>query len=153
MFSRIEEALNPYLTIGESLRRPLMRLRSLSRQEADAEVARLLESVRLSADYATRYPRQLSGGEAARCHRRAFATNPALLIGDEAVSALDVGAGIDIEPPQWVAGGTRQRDFVYLARFRCRQLPGRRHCRHVFGACRRVQFGRNVAPTAAPPVH
>ena len=86
-----EEALNPYLTIGESLRRPLMRLAGMSRKEADAAVIGLLEMVRLEADYAYRLPGQLSGGQKQRVAiARAFATGPGLLICDEPTSALDV---------------------------------------------------------------
>jgi peptide/nickel transport system ATP-binding protein len=91
VFQNPEEALNPYLQIGESLRRPLINLLSLSQSEADVQVVRLLEQVRLPAAYAQRLPAQLSGGEKQRVAiARAFAASPALVVYDEAVSALDV---------------------------------------------------------------
>jgi peptide/nickel transport system ATP-binding protein len=91
VFQNPEEALNPYLTIGEALRRPLLRLASLSRTQAEHRVKRLLELVKLPADYAQRLPGQLSGGEKQRVAiARAFAAEPDLVLLDEAVSALDV---------------------------------------------------------------
>lgn len=86
-----QEAFNPYHTVGESLRRPLMALLGLSRAEASREAARLLEAVGLPPDFAARLPGQLSGGELQRVAiARAFACRPDLLVCDEATSALDV---------------------------------------------------------------
>ncbi len=91
VFQNPDEALNPYLTIGEALRRPLMRLAGQDRAQADRRVGHLLELVTLPADYATRLPGQLSGGEKQRVAiARAFAAEPDLVLLDEAVSALDV---------------------------------------------------------------
>ncbi|MCA9960007.1 MAG: ABC transporter ATP-binding protein, partial [Anaerolineales bacterium] len=97
VFQNPEEALNPYLTVGETLRRPFITLAQHTRAEADTAVQQLLTAVRLPTTYAQRLPSQLSGGEKQRVAiARAFATHPDLLIADEAVSALDVSVQASI---------------------------------------------------------
>jgi peptide/nickel transport system ATP-binding protein len=97
VFQNPEEALNPYMTVGETLRRPFITLLGHSRETADEEVVKLLDMVRLPADYVNRLPGQLSGGEKQRVAiARAFATAPDLLIADEPVSALDVSVQASI---------------------------------------------------------
>jgi len=97
VFQNPEDALNPYMRIGESLERPLISLLKKSRSEARADVVQLLEAVRLPASYIDRLPAQLSGGEKQRVAiARAFASEPDLLICDEPVSSLDVSVQASI---------------------------------------------------------
>jgi peptide/nickel transport system ATP-binding protein len=91
VFQHPEESLNPYHTVGTTLRRPLMTLAGLDKRAADARVADLLKAVNLPADYASRFPNELSGGEKQRVAiARAFAAQPDLIVCDEPVSSLDV---------------------------------------------------------------
>ena len=91
VFQNPQNSLNPYRSVRQALSRPLVKLRGLSAQAADAGAMQLLEAVNLRADYADRYPDELSGGEKQRVAiARAFASQPSLVICDEPVSALDV---------------------------------------------------------------
>ncbi len=97
VFQNPDEALNPNMSVGESLTRPLIRLRRLSPSEAWDQVPALLSAVHLPEEYARRFPGQLSGGEKQRVAiARAFASQPELLLADEPVSALDVSVQANI---------------------------------------------------------
>jgi peptide/nickel transport system ATP-binding protein len=92
VFQNSDTALNPRQTVGTILGRAIRWFGTVQGERAvAAEAARLLELVRLPANYATRYPHQLSGGERQRVGiARALASRPDFLVCDEAVSALDV---------------------------------------------------------------
>lgn len=91
IFQDPDEALNPSMTVGEVVSRPLVTLLGMPPRQARRQIPRLLEAVRLPAGYASRLAEELSGGERQRVAiARAFAANPDVLICDEPVSALDV---------------------------------------------------------------
>ncbi len=91
-------SLNPRLSIGATLREPLL-VHGLVKDEAAAaaRVASLLERCGMPANAADKYPHEFSGGQRQRIGiARALSVEPKLIVCDEPTSALDVSVQAQI---------------------------------------------------------
>ncbi len=91
-------SLNPQKKIGWLLEEPLLiHHKEMSKEDRSRKVDEILRVVGLDESYRDRYPRQLSGGQRQRvCIALALIVNPAFVVADEPVSALDVSVQAQI---------------------------------------------------------
>lgn len=83
-------SLDPSMTIGDSLREPML-INGIRGQEAEKKIFELLDNTGLSKDVLSRYPHQFSGGQRQRIViARSLVLSPSFIVADEPVSALDV---------------------------------------------------------------
>jgi oligopeptide/dipeptide ABC transporter ATP-binding protein len=84
-------SLDPWWTVGRSLREPLHVHTRLSRAEIQARVEAVLTAVGLEPSHLRRYPHEFSGGQQRRLAlARILVLNPSLIIFDEPTAGLDV---------------------------------------------------------------
>jgi oligopeptide/dipeptide ABC transporter ATP-binding protein len=107
LFQNARGALNPFMRTKAQIER-VLRLRGVNRQVRPHRIAEIMRSVGLaSEEIGEKYAHQISGGQAQRVALAcALATNPRLLIADEATTALDV---------------TTQREVLQLLQALCRE--------------------------------
>lgn len=86
---RVKDIIGEGLTVRER--------REGGRLERKKEMAALLELVGLPADFAGRFPHELSGGQLQRvCIARAVACKPEVILFDEAISSLDAHTQVQV---------------------------------------------------------
>ena len=97
IFQDPNAALNPRMSVLDSIREPLDIAGDGTRAERDRIAQEMLERVGLRLEFGRRYPHELSGGQKQRINiARVLTVRPSLIVCDEVVAALDVSIRADI---------------------------------------------------------
>ncbi|MDR0819258.1 MAG: dipeptide/oligopeptide/nickel ABC transporter ATP-binding protein [Oscillospiraceae bacterium] len=97
VFQNPESALNPRMTILQNLLEPMAIQRMYSEQPRRDLISEYLERVGISQKLLTRYPREISGGEAQRVMlARILTLKPKFIVLDEPTSMLDMSVQAQI---------------------------------------------------------
>lgn len=116
VFQDYTTSVNPRFRVGDILGESLRVLARTGRMEDRSrrdQINDLLAQVGLSADFAVRFPHELSGGQLQRvCIARAVAVKPELIVLDEAISSLD--ASTQTQVMDLLLELRRQHGFSYF---------------------------------------
>ena len=97
IFQDPNAALNPRMSVLDSIREPLDIIGEGSRAERGRIAQEMLERVGLRPEFGARYPHELSGGQKQRINiARVLTVRPSVIVCDEVVAALDVSIRADI---------------------------------------------------------
>ena len=106
-------SLNPRMTVEETIREPLELSGKLKKGELSDETDRIMELVGIDERLRYSYPHELDGGRRQRVGiGRALALNPAFVVCDEPVSALDVS--IQAQVLNLLQDLQQQRGLTYM---------------------------------------
>ena len=146
-------SLNRRRTVGAIVAAPLVAHGIGDRNARRARVVELLELVGLGSAFLRRRPSEMSGGQCQRVAiARALATEPSLVVLDEAVSSLDVS--IQAQVLNLLRQLQRENDLAYLfishdlavIRFLCSRVAVMYRGRIVETGRREVLFSRPLHP-------